>query len=86
MKFDESDIDEAHKDASGEGNDAPSEDDARDASYHPSSSESDDSVEFEQKEKTEFQYEWFVGPGIKESKLNENGNKVMFKLLISIIC
>ena len=42
--------------------------------------------EFEQKEKTEFQYEWFVGPGIKESKLNENGNKVMFKLLISIIC
>ncbi|CAG8674653.1 2211_t:CDS:2, partial [Acaulospora morrowiae] len=65
-------------DASGEGNDAPSEDDTPDASYssyHPESSESDNSVESEQKEKTEFQYEWFVGPGIKESKLNENGNK-----------
>ncbi|CAG8800649.1 10845_t:CDS:10, partial [Cetraspora pellucida] len=65
-------------DASGEGNDAPSEDDAPNASsssYHPESSESDDSVESEQKEKPEFQYEWFVGPGIKESKLNENENK-----------
>ncbi|CAG8681937.1 2626_t:CDS:2, partial [Cetraspora pellucida] len=62
-------------DASGEGNDAPSENDASCSSYHPESSESDDSVESEQKEKTEFQYELFVGPGIKESNLNENGNK-----------
>ncbi|CAG8768428.1 11117_t:CDS:2, partial [Dentiscutata heterogama] len=55
--------------------DASGENDAFDSSYHTRSEESNDDIELEQKEKIEFQYEWFVGPGIKEFTLNENDNK-----------
>ncbi|CAG8649157.1 1746_t:CDS:10 [Gigaspora rosea] len=55
--------------------DASGENDVFDSSYHTRSEESNDDIELEQKEKIEFQYEWFVGPGIKEFTLNENDNK-----------
>ncbi|CAG8620762.1 5372_t:CDS:2, partial [Diversispora eburnea] len=73
---------------SGEGNNVLSEDNAPDvsySSYHPESSKTDDSIESEQKEKTKFQYEWFVEPDIKESKLNENGNNNLSTRILEII-
>ncbi|RIB30169.1 hypothetical protein C2G38_2153344 [Gigaspora rosea] len=79
LKFDNSDINEVddietRNDVLGE-NDALSENenDVSDSSYYPRLEESSDNIE--QTEKIKFQYEWFVGPGIKEITLNENDNK-----------
>ncbi|RHZ83711.1 hypothetical protein Glove_88g35 [Diversispora epigaea] len=51
---------------------APDENGALDSSYFPGSEESNDDIEPKQ---NKFQYEWFIGLGVKESILNDNETK-----------